>query len=550
MPEADLGRIVGEISAYRVTVNVRFWRIDAARRARLRPRPATALRLRVHAGHSRAMHIVRLLFATAILSLCAPAASLAEPSRADLDAVARQAFAQSQVVGASVLVARGDRILLLEGYGLSDIGLEAPSRPDSVYHVVGPTLPLTGVAIMQLVERGVLSLDDDIAKYVPEFPTQGHHVTIRQLITDTSGIVDYHYRGDPLESTYRQPKAMDEVIALFADGQWVHDPGTQWDWSISNFQLLDEILERVTGQPYGEYMRRAVFAPAGAIATTMCDNSSVIHGLSHGYESVGGRVQAATEDSAAVSYDNRFCSTVIDLFRVWRAVQQGKLLKPETFKLMTTAEGPGLKMTASDPDQHFGMALILGHEDAHRDIGQNGSLLGYSGSLYAFPADDLTVIVLTNTSGQNAKAIGSALARRVLGLPSVPIPAEATQPILADAPVSADERSKVIGTYVLRVVDGGYHDSFAQYRRTYRVFDENGRLMIEALGGTPERLLKQPSGDFAIRSSPRAPVTFNAHDPAAPALRLTSSGLTLAGERVGPADPRTFHAAALPPSAR
>ncbi|MBS0296324.1 MAG: beta-lactamase family protein [Proteobacteria bacterium] len=492
--------------------------------------------------------MLRSSLLAAVLSLCFPALSLAEPSPGDLDAVARQAFKQSNVVGASVLVAKGDRILLLKGYGVSDIGLEAPAKPDAVYHVVGPMLPFTGVAVMQLVERGKLSLDDDIAKYIPEFPTQGRHVTIRQLITDTSGVVDYHYRGDPLESTYRQPKAMDEVIALFADGQWVHEPGTTWDWSISNFQLLDQIIERVTGEPYAEYMRRNLFEPAGAVATTTCDNTSVIHGLSHSYQSVGDHFEAATEDSGAVSYDLRFCSTVSDLFRILRAVQQGRLLKPETLKLMTAAEGPGLKMTAADPDQHFGMAFTLGHEGGRRDFGQHGSLLGYSGSMYHFPADDLTVVVLTNTSGQNAKAIGSALARDVLGLPAnPPPPAQAPLPILTDEPVSAEERSKLTGTYVLKVVQGGYHDSFAQYRRTYRVFDENSRLMIEALGEAPERLLKQKDGRFAIRSWPQAPVTFAAHDQDALTLSLTNSGLALAGERVGPADPRTFHASGRRP---
>jgi len=490
-------------------------------------------------------------YLTVIVLLSLHAASLAEPSESDLNSVARQAVLESHVVGASVLVARGDHILLLKGYGVSDIGLEAPAQPDSVYHIVGPMLPFTGVAVMQQVERGKLSLNDDIAKYLPEFPTQGRHVTIRQLITNTSGIVDYHYRGDPLESTYRQPKAMDEVVALFADGQWVHEPGTQWDWSVSNFQLLTEILERVTGQSYDEYMQQNLFAPAGATATTPCDNSSVIHGLSHSYQSEGDHYQAATEDSSAVSYDLRFCSTVSDLFHIWRAVQQGKLLKPETLKLMTTAEGAGIKMTASDPLQHYGMAFLLGHEDDHRDVGQNGSLLGYSGSMYQFPADDLTVIVLTNTSGQNAKSIGSALARKVLGLrPNPTRPARAQQPALADEPVPADERSKLTGTYVLKVVEGGYHDSFAQYRRTYRVFDENGRLMIEARGETPERLLKQKNGSFAIRSWPEAPVTFVMHDQNALTLHLTNSGLTLAGERVGAGDAETFHSyGTVPPKA-
>lgn len=492
--------------------------------------------------YNQPMRIPNSLFATAILCLSCHAISLAETPPSDLDLVARQAVAQAHVVGASVLVAKGDHILLLKGYGVSDLGLESAASADSVYHIVGPMLPFVGVAVMQQVERGKLSLEDDIAKYLPEFPTQGHHVTIRELISNTSGIVDYHYRGDPLESTYRQPKAMDEVIALFANGQWVHEPGTQWDWSVSNFQLLTEILERVTGQPLAEYMERNLFAPAGATATTWCDNSSVIHGLSHAYQRVGNQYQAATEDSSAVSYDLRFCSTVSDLFHIWRGVQQGKLLKPETFKLMTTAEGPGIKMTARDPKAHYGMAFILGHEDAHRDVGQNGSLLGYSGSMYHFPADDLTVIVLTNTSDQNAKFIGSALARKVLALPPNPAPpAEAQQPTLTDEPISAGERKKFTGTYVLKVVAGAYHDSFAQYRRTYRVFDENGRLMIEALGETPERLLKQNNGSFAVRSWPQGPVTFVMHGQNALTLHLSTTELTLAGQRVGAGDPRTFH---------
>ena len=480
--------------------------------------------------------------ATAILMLSFRAISPAQTSPSDLDAIAGQAIAQAHVVGASVLVARGDTILLHQGYGVSDIGLEAPAKPDSAYHVGGLMHTFTGVAILQQVERGKISLDDDIAKYLPAFPTQGHHVTVRELITNTSGMPDYHYLGDPLEATYRQPKAMDEVIALFADGKWVHDPGTHWDWSVSNFQLLVKILEIVSGQPYNDYMQQHIFAPAGVTTMVPCDITSVIHGLSHGYQRVGDHYEAAAEDSGAVGYDFRFCRTVSDVFHIWRATQDGKLIKPETLQLMSTAEGAGINMTANDPEQHYGMAFFLRHEDGHRSVGQSGSLLGYSGSMYHFPADDLTVIVLTNTAGQNAGAIGSALARKALGLAPRPAPpAQAQLPTLTDEAVSADERSKLTGTYVLKVAEGGYHDSFAQYRRTYRVFDEDGRLMIEALGEEPERLLKQKNGNFAIRSWPQAPVTFVLNDQNALTLHLTNSGLLLAGERVGPADPQTFH---------
>ena len=152
-------------------------------------------------------------------------------------------------------------------YGFADLGLEAPAKDETVYHVVGPMLPFTGIAVMQQVERGKLSLDDDISKFIPEFPLQGHHVTIRQLLNHTSGIVDYHYLGDPIEATSRQPKALDEVMALYAGKNWVNEPGKKWDWSISGFQLLVTIVERVTGQSFPDYVQQNIFQPAGVKST-------------------------------------------------------------------------------------------------------------------------------------------------------------------------------------------------------------------------------------------------------------------------------------------
>src|SRR6478735_4853779 len=181
--------------------------------------------------------------------LLSSAANAQANSAADLDLIVQRVIARERVVGASVLVARGDRILLHKGYGFADLGLEAPTKDETVYHIVGPMLPFTGIAVMQQVERGKLQLDDDISKFIPEFPLQGHHVTIRQLLNHTSGIVDYHYLGDPIEATSRQPKALDEVMALYAGKDWVNEPGKKWDWSISGFQLLVTIVERVMLRP-------------------------------------------------------------------------------------------------------------------------------------------------------------------------------------------------------------------------------------------------------------------------------------------------------------
>jgi CubicO group peptidase (beta-lactamase class C family) len=248
----------------------------------------------------------------AVSLLCSAANALqATNSAPDLDAIVKKVIAQEHVVGASVLVARGDQIVLHQGYGLADLQLDVPAKAETVYHIVGPMLPFTGIAVMQQVERGKLSLDDDISKYIPEFPLQGHHVTIRQLLNHTSGIVDYHYLGDPIEATSRQPKALDEVMALYANKNWVNEPGKKWDWSISGFQLLVTIVERVTGQSFPDYVQENIFKPAGVKSTTYCDDFTLTRGLSHAYRKTGAGVETkyveARENGMAYNSDLRFC---------------------------------------------------------------------------------------------------------------------------------------------------------------------------------------------------------------------------------------------------
>lgn len=486
------------------------------------------------------------LWVAALLLLIAARVSPQRPA-ADLDATVARVMAEQHVVGASVLVAKNGRILLHKGYGVADLGLDVPTKDETVYHIVGPMLPFTGVAVMQLVERGQLALDDEISKYVPEFPMQGRHVTVRQLLDHTSGIVDYHYLGDPIEATSRQPKALDEVMALYAGKTWVNEPGAKWDWSISGFQLLVTIVERVSGKSFADYARTNLFEPAGLTHTTYCDDYTLVHGLSHAYRRFENGFVPANENDMAYNADLRICGTVGDFYKLWSALANHTLLRAETFKLMSTAQGAAAHMSASDPQAQYGLALTINHEDDHRRYGQHGSLFGYSGSLYEFPNDGLTIVVLSNTEGQNAYAITRALARQILGLPplpSTPAPAgPATSRALDDGAITAAERRQLDGTFVLAPdrVSSDLHDSYAQYRRTVRVFDENGRLMIQTLGEGPERLFKQANGTFARRSAPTAAVTIAIENGHAVLLKIDSSSLPLSGRRVGPGDPATFH---------
>jgi CubicO group peptidase (beta-lactamase class C family) len=480
------------------------------------------------------VNVIRAALATILLA--ATAGAQAKAPAPDLDAIARKIVAREQVVGASVLVSRGGKVLLHKGYGYAELGLQVPAKDETVYHVVGPLMPFTGVAVMQLVERGKLSLDADIAPLAPDFPTNGHHITVRELLSHTTGIVDYHYLGDAIDGTSRQPKSLGEVIALFSNRPWVNEPGTTWDWSISGFVLLVEIVERVSGQSFDEYMQQHVYAPAGMKSTTLCDDFTLTRGLAPGYRrTADGHVQAA-ENDMAFNYDLRYCSTVGDLARGWEAVRTHKLIKAETLKQMSTAEGPSLKMSPTDAEMHYGLALTLNHEDQHRSRGQHGSLLGYAGAMYEFPDDQLTVVVLTNTENQNAYAIARALARAVLGLPELPPPPAAPAArVLADEPMAAAARAQLLGDFTVKYdqLPADLHGSFTQYRRTYRIFDENGRLMIEPVGQGAERLLRQPDGTYAMRSSPRTVISFTIENDRAARMTMQSpgAGRVLAGGR-------------------
>ena len=161
-------------------------------------------------------------------------------------------------------------------------------------------------------------------------------------------------------------------------------------------------------------------------STTYCDDFTLTPGLSHGYRRFGTGFVMAQENDMAFNTDLRYCSSVGDLYQIWNAVKNQRLIQAATLKMMSTAEGPTEHMSAVDPKLHYGLALTLNHEDDHPSVGQHGSLLGYSGCLYDFPEDELTVVVLTNTEGQNAYAIARALARVALHLRELPKPVVAS----------------------------------------------------------------------------------------------------------------------------
>ena len=445
-----------------------------------------------------------------------------------LDSIVRAALATSPVAGMSVGVVRGRDTLLHRAYGLADLGLEAPATLRTTSRLV---FPMAAIGIMQQVERGRLRLDDDASRLLPELDWQGRRITVRQLLDATSGIPDYHYLGDPQKVQRSQPQAPLDVAALFMGRPFVHEPGAAWSWTISGFHLAGMLLERVSGQPYGDYLRQHVLAPAGLRHTFYCPDIAVTPGLATGYEyASGGRfVLAHPHAPSHYAFLMTVCTNAADAASLVRALRDGRLLRPESYRTMTTAVGAAQR---GDGGQR-GVGVRIDQEEGHRWVGERGALMGYNTSLLDFPDDSLTVVVLQNTirpRSVTGSRLARELARATLGLAPLPRPSfPPEEPVPAAAPLAAGERARYHGTYRLKWSAGAA--PLANWASTPRVYDEAGVLMIHVPGQVPEALLAEGEHRFRVANDHEIRFTFTMREGRAVALTMSHPSATLTGPR-------------------
>ncbi len=458
----------------------------------------------------------------------------------ELDKIVKEAFAQHKVAGASVLIAQNGKIILNKGYGFAHLGFGIPATPQTKYFIVGPGAMLP-TAIMQLVEKKTLSLDDEITKYLPGFNVQGNKITIRHLLTSTSGLPDYHYLGDPLNGQAFQPKAMDEVIDLFENKPFTMKPGTKFDWSISNFALLVSVLQKVTNQRYEDYLRTNIITPLVLQETQYLTQKKLIPHFAQGYHFNDGSFYPATQSLLKYDLSHRLVSTTGDMYKLWEALRQGKAISRQSFMLMTSREE-----AAKNNSGNFGYMIRIPKVENYNQMRFSGSLEGYSSFLSYYPEKDITLIIFTNTNGPNALFMGMQIARKMLGLPPPP-GNELPKKIITDLPLTKQEQLNMAGTYVVKrkLIGNSTSLTYNMYKRTIRVFTEIDQIMLQQFGELPEPLLKQAAGNFAISSNPGLIISFKSENNNA-VLSITSPGSYIeSGARIGNADVKTFHHAAF-----
>jgi CubicO group peptidase (beta-lactamase class C family) len=349
--------------------------------------------------------------------------------------------------GMSVAVARDGRTILARGYGLANVEDSVAVTPGTVFHIDSISKNILAGAVLQLVEEGKLSLDDDVRKYVPEAPTQGHRVTVRQLLNHTSGI--YSYTSLPnSDDNERLDLTHEQLLASIKGKPFDFEPGTRWRYDNSGFYLAGMVVERVTKQEYGAYIREHLFKPLGMTTASLCNARMIVPHLATGYAAEDGVLTRAPFISWSLAWaPGSVCATATDLLTWQAALDSGHVLRPETLALMRTPT------TVADGTKiDYGFGTRLGALDGHRIVGHTGSGGGFRSALLSFPDDHLTIAVLMNMDNpsQSPLAVAAQIARKALGTSAKPV---------VELPVPPEELAEVTGTTVDS--DDGKVETFA-----------------------------------------------------------------------------------------
>jgi CubicO group peptidase (beta-lactamase class C family) len=338
------------------------------------------------------------------------------PTRAQLvafvDSAANDAIRQHKSPAVSIAVARGGEMLVAKGYGFADLENRVRATDSTVYRIGSITKQFTAAAIMQLAERGKLSLDDELTKWIPDWPTYGQHITIRHLLNHTSGI--HNYTSVP---RWRTAMALDlphDSLLAFVRGDTLDfAPGTAWRYSNTGYYLLGVIVEKASGESYPDYVRTHLFEPLGLTQTSYCETAPLIPHRARGYSPSG---KGEFVNSAQISMTQPFaagslCSTVRDLVAWTRGLQSGKVVSADSYRQMTTP----IPLANGKP-QRYGFGLGVGTLGTHRSVSHNGGINGFTSQMGSYPDDSLIVVVLTNIEGRLPIDLEKAIAERALGV--------------------------------------------------------------------------------------------------------------------------------------
>jgi CubicO group peptidase (beta-lactamase class C family) len=454
-----------------------------------------------------------------LLSLVAAASAQAQTlqsdryarERARIDSLVADEVAVTPIAGVSIAVIKGRDTVALRGYGLADVENEVPVSVDHIFRIGSITKQFTSAAIMQLVEKGRLSLDDTLGAMLANTPAAWRKVTLSQLLNHTSGIPSYTDIGPRWARRMREDMLPDSIVGLVVSDSLNFPIGSRWRYNNTGYVLLGMILEKVTGKQYATLLEEQFSKPLGLTSTSYCLTGPIIKKRASGYARAGKQLMnsdflSMTQPHAA----GAMCSTARDLAKWNQALQSGRVVSAASLKQMTTPVGAAVQT---------GYGFGLGADTSlsgHRRISHGGGINGFLSMLAYYPNDSLTVVVLANTSPVSVPLIANNLARIMLGLPleGIRLPRVALTPA---------QLAAYVGDYTVTRPNGS--------PLPLTVSIDGDRLMAQAQGQPKLELIPNGNHLFSFDFDRNMRLTFVVENGRASKLTMRQGGNDMAGVR-------------------
>lgn len=357
----------------------------------------------------------------AIAGIANPQIAVDDAVSAKVDDVVRAQLRKQKIPGIGLGVMRDGKIIKATGYGLANVELNVSVKPESIFQTGSVGKQFTATAVMMLVEEGKLGLDDKITKYFPEAPAAWKAVTVRHLLTHTSGITDYGGEESTMGKgviNFRQDYTEDDLVPIFSAMPMDFQPGEKWKYSNTGYVILGVLIHRVTGKFYGDFLQERIFHPLGMTSTRIISEVDIIPGRTTGYRLLKGELknQEWVSPSLNTTADGALYTNVYDLAKWDAALYTEKLLKKASFDQMWTP----VKLN-NGTNYNYGFGWGVQEANGHRLLAHDGAWQGFTMNISRYVDDRLTIVVFTNLDENNSRPAAIARAVAAIYIPALAI---------------------------------------------------------------------------------------------------------------------------------
>jgi CubicO group peptidase (beta-lactamase class C family) len=311
------------------------------------------------------------------------------------------------IPGLALLVSRGGQPIRSQGYGLANVELQVPVKPETIFQSGSVGKQFTATAVMMLVEEGKIALEDSLTKYFPDAPAAWKPVTVRELLSHTAGFTDY-----PKDFDLRKDYTEDQLLKIVQGIPLAYTPGTKWSYSNLGYLTLGILIHKVTGDFYGDFLQQRIFRPLD-MQTRIINEADIIPNRAAGYRLVKGELknQEWVSPTMNTTADGSLYFSILDLAKWDAALYTEKLLKRSTLEQMWTVA----KLTNGHPNGgKYGFAWFIHDQGGHHVVEHEGQWQGFETQISRYVDDQLTVVVLTNLAEAKPDAIAHGVAERYL----------------------------------------------------------------------------------------------------------------------------------------